>query len=323
MLPRFWEVNGLASKRRLNYDISVKCYFSVILVAEMEAGFSSFPQAKFDEFIKRLQDETPKLPKQEARLAQFVSLNISSLGLETGKSLAEKAGVSEVTVGRLLRRLGCDGMKGLKQLLREHYSVTTASFVTDGDIPLRFVETLEAEVQGLTNVFNQTQGDNWDEVIRLVSASETIYATGFQSIRGTVEDFARRMALARKNVHFLSAHDGMLGEWLDHGPETAATTCLILVDVVPYASESLKLARLAKSQGRSVIVVSDEYCHWSREIADAAVYAPSRTGLFLESTIGIVAALSLMVDIAARANETTSSHRLVQWKANSKKLGLF
>lgn len=58
----------------------------------MEAGFSSFPQAKFDEFIKRLQDETPKLPKQEARLAQFVSLNISSLGLETGKSLAEKAG---------------------------------------------------------------------------------------------------------------------------------------------------------------------------------------------------------------------------------------
>ncbi len=65
---------------------------------------------------------------------------------------------------------------------------------------------------------------------------------------GTVEDFARRMALARKNVHFLSAHDGMLGEWLDHGPETAATTCLILVDVVPYASESLKLARLAKSQ---------------------------------------------------------------------------
>ncbi len=44
---------------------------------------------------------------------------------------------------------------------------------------------------------------------------------------------------------------------------------------------------------------------------------------FLESTIGIVAALSLMVDIAARANETTSNHRLVQWKANSKKLGLF
>ncbi len=147
----------------------------------------------------------PNSPSRRLGLAQFVSLNISSLGLETGKSLAEKAGVSEVTVGRLLRRLGCDGMKGLKQLLREHYSVTTASFVTDGDIPLRFVETLEAEVQGLTNVFNQTQGDNWEEVIRLVSTSETIYATGFQSIRGTVEDFARRMALARKNVHFLSA----------------------------------------------------------------------------------------------------------------------
>ena len=140
-------------------------------------------------------------------------------------------------------------------------------------------------------------------------------------MRGIAEDFARRLALARHDVHYLSAHDGMLGEWLE--PEEASDSCLVLVDVVPYASESLRLARLAKTQGRAVIVVSDEYCHWSREIADAAIYAPSRTGLFLKSTLGIVAALSLMIDVAAKANENEAARRLVQWKTNSKKLGLF
>lgn len=289
----------------------------------MESGFSSFPQANFDELVKRLERETPKLPRQEARLAQFISLNLSSLGLETGKSLADKVGVSEVTVGRLLRRLGCDGMKGLKQLLREHYSVTPASFVSDGEIPERLAGTHEAEMQGLTSVFAQTQGENWDRIVTLLSAADTIYATGFQSVRGIVEDFGRRLALARHNVHYLSAHDGMLGEWLESEPESSSGTCLVLVDVVPYAAESVRLARLAKSQGRAVIVVSDEYCHWSREIADAAIYAPSRTGLFLESTIGIVASLSLMVDAAAKANPAESARRLVQWKANAKKVGLF
>lgn len=289
----------------------------------MESGFSSFPQASFDELVKRLERETPKLPRQEARLAQFISLNLSSLGLETGKSLADKVGVSEVTVGRLLRRLGCDGMKGLKLLLREHYSVTPASFVTNGEVPERLAGTHEAELQGLTSVFAQSQGENWDRIVTLLSAADTIYATGFQSVRGIVEDFTRRLALARRNVHYLSAHDGMLGEWLESEPESNSGTCLVLVDVVPYATESVRLARLAKSQGRAVIVVSDEYCHWSREIADAAIYAPSRTGLFLESTIGIVAVLSLMVDAAAKANTTEASRRLVQWKANAKKVGLF
>ncbi|SDU32728.1 MurR/RpiR family transcriptional regulator [Stappia sp. ES.058] len=289
----------------------------------MESGFSSFPLAKFDEFIKRLQEETPKLPKQEARLAQFISLNISSLGLETGKSLAGKAGVSEVTVGRLLRRLGCDGMKGLKQLLREHYSVTTASFVSDGDIPDRYQQTHEAEVQALTSVFIQTGGRNWETITRLLSGSERIYVTGFQSVRGLVEDFHRRLALARRDVFFLSAHDDMLVEWLAPDPQEAAKSCLILVDVVPYATETVKLARLAKEQGRAIIVVSDEYCHWSRDLADAAIYAPSRTGLYLESTIGIVAALSLVVDAAATGNPEESGRRLAEWKANSKRLGIF
>lgn len=289
----------------------------------MEAGFSSFPQANFDEFVLRLQQALPRLPRQEARLGQFISLNISSLGLETGKSLADKVGVSEVTVGRLLRRIGCNGMKGLKQLLREQYSVTPASFVSQGDVPEHFAEAHEAEIQALTSVFAQTQGENWQTIVKLLSESDAIFASGFQSVRGIVEDFVRRLALARRNVRYLSPNDGMLGEWIGPELEIASRTCLVLVDVVPYAAESVKLARLAKSQGRAVIVVSDEYCHWSREISDAAIYAPSRTGLFLESTVGIVAALSLMVDAAAKLHADEAARRLVQWKANARKLGLF
>jgi DNA-binding MurR/RpiR family transcriptional regulator len=287
----------------------------------MPSGFASYPQVSFEEFVRKLEEILPELPKQEAKLAHSILLNLGTLGLETGKSLAVKVGVAEVTVGRLLRRLGCNGMRGLKQLLRQQYSVY-------GNLPDRSGEVLpaweavhEAEIAVVTNVFQQTTSLDWNVATDLLSRATEVYVSGFQSVRGIAEDFSRRLSLARSTVHYLSPHDGMLGEWLDN--EAASDSCLLLVDVVPYASESSELARLARRQKRGCIVVSDEYCHWSREIANAAIYAPSRTGLFLESTVGLVVALSLLVDAVARSDKTGSERRLAQWKTNARKLGLF
>jgi DNA-binding MurR/RpiR family transcriptional regulator len=283
-------------------------------------GFVSYPQASFDEFVAALEAALPGLPRQEARLAQAMLLSLDTLPLETGKSLAEKVGVPEVTVGRLLRRLGCDGMRELRRLLRQQYTVTGSLPDARGEIPDALGAVLEAELAAVTSVFQQTAGPAWERAVAIVRGAPNVHVTGFQSVRGIAEDFARRLALARRGVTYLSPHDGMLGEWLDGDGRGEG---LVLVDVVPYAREATELARLARAQGRSVVVVSDEFCHWSRELADAAIHAPSRTGLFLESTLGIIAALSLLVDAAARAEPDSAQDRLTRWKANSRRIGLF
>ena len=59
------------------------------------------------------------------------------------------------------------------------------------------------------------------------------------------------------------------------------------------------------------------------EKADDVIYAPSITGLYLESTIGINIALSLLTDVAARKDANISSQRLEWWKKNSRRLNLF
>ena len=62
-------------------------------------------------------------------------------------------------------------MKGLRQLLRDYYSVAPAAFVADRGIPESLAKTHEAEIQGLTSVFAQTQGENWERIVRLLSES--------------------------------------------------------------------------------------------------------------------------------------------------------
>lgn len=293
----------------------------------MRESFATYPRLSFQELAERLEEALPDLPKQEARLAQYMLLNLDTIGLETGRSLAEKVGGSEVTVGRLLRRMGCDGMKGLKAMLREQYAVSRSIQPLSQEarpIDAAREQTLKAEIEALHSVFRQASGESWARMTTILRRSDKVYVTGFQSVRGVAEDFARRLAIARPSVQYLSPHDGMLAEWLPtrKDREEFASSCLLVIDVVPYANEATRLVQIARQQKRKVIVVSDEFCHWAGEMADEVFYAPSRSGLFLESTVAIVCLLNLIVDAAAGDGETAKL-RVNRWTRFSRELRLF
>lgn len=296
----------------------------------MSEGFASYPTVSFAELAEKIDAALPGLPTQEARLAQFMLLNIDKLALETGRTLAAKVGVSEVTVGRLLRRLGCDGMRGLKAMMREQYSLSAgARPMAGGEAPAmndRLERVLGAEIDALHSIFQQAGSNAFRELTKRLAEAQGVYVTGFQSVRGIAEDCARRLAIARPNVRYLSAHDSMLAEWLlpsGEGGDRPEDTCLLLIDVVPYARESQDLARIARDQGRRCVVVTDEYCHWAKDVADAVLHAPSRSGLFLESTVGIVSALNLVVDGVAGLQDDGGRQRIDQWKLMARDVRLF
>ena len=161
-------------------------------------GFASYPQLKFAEFVEAMGEAVSELPRQEAKLAQFMLLNLNTLGLETGKSLASKVGVSEVTVGRLLRRMGCNGMRELKDLLRQQYAVASPAPEARQGVRGSFEQVMEAEMEVVAAVFQQTTGGDWERAERLLAESEKVFVTGFQSVRGIAEDFTRRLSLARR-----------------------------------------------------------------------------------------------------------------------------
>lgn len=287
----------------------------------MSEGFASYPGVTYDELMTKMQANTKDLPRQEAKIAQYILLNSDSVQIETGKSIAQKAGVAEVTVGRLLRRLGCDGMKEFKQLLRRRYSAAGGMPERQQEVPNGHLDTLDAELRGIRAVFEQINGADFQTACSCLSKAKSVHVTGFQSVRGLAEDAARRLAIARDDVRFVSAHDGMLAEWIEG--ITAENTCLLMVDVVPYAAESKHMAELAAAQGRKVVIVCDEYCHWARDYADAVIYAPTATGLFLESTLGLNMAFALLCNSVALDEPDRSNQRLSAWKSASRKLGIF
>jgi len=294
----------------------------------MKDAFSKHPQVKQPRFVQKIQETISQLSKQEARVAQYMVLNANSLGFETGASIAKKAGTSEVTVGRLLRRLGYKGMARVKEEIKIEHEVRDLDVdmeLSPTDINPAMKLVLDTEIQALMSVFKQASGPRWASIVQTLCRADTVFVSGFQSIRGVAEDFSRRLSLARDNVRFMSAHDSMLGEWIGNadGKSNGHKECLVIIDVVPYAREAEELSKLCREHGRDLVVVSDEFCHWANDYTDMVIHAPSKSRLFLESTGAIVAALNLMVHAVAENDPEATSERLERWQSMTRKLRVF
>ncbi len=295
----------------------------------MKEGFSSFLQTEFTTLEEQLDSVLPELSNLEAQVAQYMRLNVGDLSFETGASLAEKVGVSEITVSRLLRRLGYEGMRGLKRELRNQLAnrdLLKEVASSNLEVPKPFSEVMDMEIEAIRDVYRQCASPSWSRLVRAVSDAERVYVTGFQTVRGVAEDCARRLALARSDVRFMAAHDSMLTEWLHTRTlekKETVNECLILIDVVAYAHEAPILAKLCNETGRSLVVVTDEMCHWAKNHTDMVIHSSTRSGLFLESTVAITAALNLIVDAVAKESSADVAERLQDWKNNARALNIF
>lgn len=275
---------------------------------------------------RKLNALVPKLSATEARIAHYIIRNMDQIPFETGSSLARKAGVSEISVSRFLRRAGYKSITGLKLELK--LEAVNERHLTDDnkDTEWRdlYTDVRANEIRAIEKLFAEFTGESWRDLVKTVAASDEIFVTGFQALRGTAEDFSRRLALARDNVRFLSAGDGMLVEWLSYvGDSQPKSITLILIDGVPYANDGLKIAEIAKEIGFKVIVISDEYCDWAHEVADHRIYAAAGSGLFIESTVALTLILNVLVDAVARSNPGNGILRHDRWQILMRRLNMF
>lgn len=76
--------------------------------------------------LELIKDKIPYLTKSEKRVGQYLLADPLRLANTSGKEVANAVGVSEPTVVRFCRNVGCAGFKDLKLLLMQHLAVKQA-----------------------------------------------------------------------------------------------------------------------------------------------------------------------------------------------------
>jgi len=240
----------------------------------------------------------------EQNLAAHMLDNIHTLPFETGSSLAQAVGVSEMTVSRFVRGLGFENLRDLKNRLR----VSVAGKDSDiDDYMARFSmqegqqpalqESLRLELDAIVKAYELATTDLWDETAGMLAGAGTVYVVGFQASKGLAMDFASRLLWVRPNVIFVENTSGTYGEIIC---ADAARSLVVMVDTAAYAARGIKLAEKLKSMGMPLVIVTDKFSHWAFAYTRFVFETHTHVKTFWDSTASLSAVLNLMLDAVAK-----------------------
>lgn len=251
------------------------------------------------DIASKLKSPDARQTKSDILLANYIERNLSDLAFETAKSIAVSVGVSQMTVGRYLRRLGYDGLDELKREIRESSGRTAWSVkgkfdrlredARDGKLSATLIHQ---QIDDLGRVYEMTQSPQWRQACELLVNCKEVFVAAFQNVRGVGQFFASQLSYARPNVQFT---DGLNGTYLEILDGASDDRCLFLYDVRRFASKARPLAMEARQAGVKVILLSDDTCVWADEVADVALIMPGARGPLWDGAALPVAVLDLII----------------------------
>lgn len=241
----------------------------------------------------------PSLTRAEKAVASYMLANMSSLPFETAASIADKVGVSQMTVSRFLRSLGYKGLSDLKERMRTEMD-TAPLLISDrvnrirqASEDNRLWDNFELELQAMLGVYELRGTAPWQATVELLSNSSDVFVTAFQTMAGLASDFVERLDYVRPNARFMDSRNGTFSELLGG---TAASPCLLLFEMRRYTRLSHHLLRAARESGIPIVIICDNHCYWARDYTDNVLSVRTNSLLFWDSQTPFLSLANLLFD---------------------------
>jgi DNA-binding MurR/RpiR family transcriptional regulator len=238
---------------------------------------------------QRLAERYDRLTVSERMIAGWLADNLDQLPFETAASIGTRVGVSAMTVARLVKSLGYDNLAALKADLRG--DARDAPWLLTRPAPSADAR-LKAETAAIAGVYAQAETPEWAAVVALLAGSPRVHVAGFQTEAGLAAGFARHLAYVRPHVGTLDVAAGIMDELFDAGPHDV----FVAVDVRRYSRQFRLLAERVAAAGRPLVVITDPYCPWARDLTPHILTAEVALGHFWDMNTALASLLNLLVD---------------------------
>lgn len=256
-----------------------------------------------DKVAQRLRERYDGFTVSERMIAGWLIDNMASIPFETAASIGQRVGVSAMTVGRFLKSLGYPRLAALKDDLRGDLGdapwLLPAAAGSGPDTRLR------SETAAIADVYRLAETPEWRAVVKLLVEAGQVLAAGFQTERGLAAGFAHHLGYVRPRVRSLEPGTGLYAELLEAGPNDV----LVLVDLRRYSRHFRLLAENAVAQGVPLVVVTDPYCPWARDLTPHILAAEISLGHFWDMNTALASLLNLLVDDVVRVIGAEKVHQ--------------
>ncbi len=243
---------------------------------------------------QRLREGYDGFTVSERMIAGWLIDNMASIPFETAASIGQRVGVSAMTVGRFLKSLGYARLSALKDDLRG--DLGDAPWLLPPATGAGPDSRLRSETAAIADVYARAETPGWAAVVALLVGAGQVFVAGFQTERGLAAGFAHHLGYVRPGVRNVEAGNGLYAELMEAGPGDV----LLLVDLRRYSRHFRVLAEQAAARGVPLVVVTDPYCPWARDLTPHILAAEVSLGHFWDMNTALASLLNLLVDDVVR-----------------------
>lgn len=252
--------------------------------------------------IKDLQNKLKRqwdtFTTSEQKIAAYLLHNISGIPFETAASLGERVGVSSMTVGRFLRTLGYAGLNELKTDLRGN-APWLPLYQNPGRVRgTDFVaESLRTDIRLLTAAYALARTEEWTSIVKMLVAAERVSVASFHLGRFLGLGLASLLQQVKPRTRFA---DGTDGAYADVLLDSAADSCVVLIDFRRYTRHFRILAEEVSARGIPLIIITDTQCYWARQLTDNVLMLPLDTDRVWHNFGAVTSLFSLLIGEVTR-----------------------
>ncbi|GAB4079882.1 MurR/RpiR family transcriptional regulator [Modestobacter muralis] len=267
-----------------------------------------------DEVFARMDELTPA----EKKVARSLLANYPSAGLASAATLARTAGTSTPTVLRLVARIGIGSYPEFQERLREEVtqrlnsplSRASGRLTGEGDGTL-FQRSITQRLGLVERLAATVPPSEFDAAVTLLATpARSIVVSGGYFSRFVGQVLALQLDQLVPGVEFAGEPLGRdIGRYLSMGRDSVA----VVFDLRRHELPAKRLAALAKQQGASVIVITDEELSPAADTADV-VLPIAVDGVPFDSFAGLVVLVEALVEGVFQRVGATGLDRMRQWE---------
>ncbi|WP_319407114.1 MurR/RpiR family transcriptional regulator [uncultured Desulfosarcina sp.] len=268
---------------------------------------------KLHPLIEKISESIGGLTPKGRILGEYITSQPRKAVFMTTKELAETCEVSEATVVRFVSGIGYDRYSDFQQALRDFVDTELTLLdrldIADMKAPgaVRFRRTVAEEIDNLQQLYNSLDVEIMEAVVNVLDRRVPIYVIGSRLSYTLAYYMGWAMTKVRENIQIMKGSDRTTIDWLTIAP---ADSVVVIVATSRYPNELIRLGKLVKRLGQTLVVITDSASCPVLQFADHHLIAASKHIPYLGSPTPMSCLINYLVhELASRQGDVLKDHQ--------------
>jgi len=251
------------------------------------------------DFIKQIREKYPHFSKGQKLIANYLINHYDKAAFMTAAKLGEEVGVSESTVVRFAAELGYEGypkmQKVLQELIKSKLTSVQRIEVTSNRISEDNIlkSVLQSDMNKIKMTMEEIDRESFNCVVEKLLAARKIYVIGVRSSAALASFLGFYFNLIFDNIRLV--HTTSVSEMFEQIINASEGDVVVGISFPRYSKRTIKAMQFVKSQGATVVAITDSMESPISTYADYCLIARSDMNSFVDSLVAPLSVINALI----------------------------